>query len=158
MRYISEPGLQNNFHGEHAELLLASFYRLTGKHLIERRASASETYQALYEAPFCVVSHGLEEDPMFNYGNRCALTVFEMSWTDFTNLLSKESAQPANREDRAKVLARVSRYGFVDNYQGVRVSSSGNCFQVEDSTVWNLIDEQGVYRGQAAALYRWSPL
>ena len=158
MRTLPEPGPENHFLGQHAELLITSFQRLTGKHLIERRASDIDTYRALFEAPFCVVSHGTEAEPVFNYGNRCALNVFEMSWLDFTNLPSKESAQPANREERTKMLAQVSEYGFIDHYRGVRISASGRRFQVEDAVVWNLLDEQGIYRGQAAALFQWSDL
>jgi hypothetical protein len=56
------------------------------------------------------------------------------------------------------LLARVRKYGFIEDYKGVRVSSSGKRFLVEDSIVWNMIDENGTYRGQAAVLYKWSTL
>ncbi|MCZ6804584.1 MAG: MEKHLA domain-containing protein [Proteobacteria bacterium] len=40
----------------------------------------------------------------------------------------------------------------------VRISSTGNRFWVEDATIWNLLDEKGIYCGQAAVFYKWSDL
>jgi hypothetical protein len=93
---------------------------------------------------------------VFNYGNRAALELFEMSWRDFVALPSRESAEPVNREERRKLLDRVSSHGFVDDYRGVRISSTGRRFRIEEATVWNVLDESNVYRGQAAVIFRWS--
>ena len=112
--------------------------------------------RALYEAPYGVVSHDTSENPVFNYANRTAQRVFEMDWQTFTRLPSRKSAEPVNRAERERLLARVTREGFIDNYQGVRISATGRRFRIEDATVWNLVDEKGVYRGQAAVVYRWS--
>jgi len=112
----------------------------------------------LFEAPFCVVSHNTQADPVFNYGNKTALKLFEMSWQDFTALPSRFSAEQQNREERQRLLARVTEHGFIEDYRGVRISSSGRRFLVEDSIVWNMLDENGGYRGQAAVLYKWSEL
>lgn len=158
MKKISEPCAKNNYLGGHAELILSSFLRLTGKKLVDAKLSHIERYQALYEAPFCVVSHNTELDPIFNYANKTALQIFAMDWDQFTNLPSRLSAEQQVREEREKLLARVTQYGFIDNYKGVRVSATGQRFQVEDAVVWNLIDENECYRGQAAALFKWSVL
>ena len=150
--------MENHFCGEHAELILSSFSRLTGRSLIDSEHCDLGQYRLLYEAPFCVVSHDTNDDPVFNYGNRRALELFEMKWLDFTRLASRHSAEPQLREEREHLLARVTEYGFIENYKGIRVSSSGKRFLIEDSMVWNLIDEHGVHRGQAAVLYQWSRL
>jgi hypothetical protein len=71
---------------------------------------------------------------------------------------SRLSAEPLAREERARLLARVAARGYVDDYTGVRISSTGRRFRVRDATVWNLTDEQGYYRGQAACLRRWEPV
>jgi pimeloyl-ACP methyl ester carboxylesterase len=156
MNQENQPCKENDYFGSHAKLILSSFLRATGKNLIDNKLPEKERFRLLFEAPFCVVSHNTEDDPVFNYGNKTALELFEMNWEDFTNLPSRHSAEPQVREEREKLLARVTQNGFIDDYQGVRISSSGRRFMVEDSIVWNMIDESGVYRGQAAVLYKWS--
>jgi hypothetical protein len=155
---LIEPGPRNAYLCGHAELLIASYRRMTGKELVDRQGSREETARALFEAPYGVVSHGTGEDPVFNYGNRTALDLFEMSWRDFMALPSRESSEAVNRAERQKLLDRVGQFGFVDGYRGVRISSTGRRFRIEDTTVWNVVDERSVYRGQAAVFFRWSPL
>ena len=155
---MNEPARENGFLCEHAELLISSYRRLTGKDLVKPQRLPADAYRVLYEAPYGVVSHDIGEDPIFNYANRTAQSVFEMDWQAFTRLPSRKSAEPVNRAERERLLARVTREGFIDDYQGVRISSTGRRFRIEDATVWNLVDESGAYRGQAAVFYRWSHL
>jgi hypothetical protein len=155
---MTESGLENAFLYEHTELLISSYRRITGKELVEGRGSGEGMARALFEAPFGVVSHGLGNDPVFNYGNRAALELFEMNWLDFVALPSRESAEAVNQIERQKLLDRVSQYGFVDDYQGVRISATGRRFRIEQATVWNVVDENNVYHGQAAVIFRWSVL
>jgi hypothetical protein len=54
---------------DHSVLLLESHLRLVGRPLLGVAGSASERARALYFAPFVVLSHGTEADPIFNYGN-----------------------------------------------------------------------------------------
>jgi len=154
----SEPCIDNDYLGEQAKLILSSLFRMTGRNLVDSGLSDKDRYRSLFEAPFCVVSHNTETDPVFNYGNKVALELLEMKWDDFTKLPSRLSAEPHKTKEREKLLARVRKYGYIEDYKGVRVSSSGKRFLVEDSIVWNMIDENGTYRGQAAVLYKWSTL
>lgn len=158
MSQIPEPSSANRFSAPHTELLLSSFYRLTSKHLIDPELEATARYRALNDAPFCVVSHNTASDPIFNYANKMALQQFEMNWQGFTQMPSRHSAEPQIREERERLLKRVTEFGFIDDYQGVRISANGRRFFVEDAIVWNLIDEEGSYRGQAAVLYKWKDL
>lgn len=155
---MSEPCPENAYLCDHAELLIAGYRRITGRELVERKGSREDVARALYEAPYGVVSHGPGDDPVFNYGNRTALRLFEMCWRDFIALPSRESAEAVNRAERQKLLGRVSQSGFVDDYQGVRISSTGRRFRIEEATVWNVVDESDVYHGQAAVFFRWSEL
>ena len=140
-------------------LLLESFKRWIGRSLIEYQAEADVDFpQALFDAPFVVVSHDTSADPIFNYGNRTALHLFEMSWADFTKLPSRESAEPINRDERSRLLEAVTRQNFIDDYSGVRISASGQRFWIPRAIVWNLQDDEGVYRGQAATFSEWSLL
>lgn len=142
---------------EHVDLMLSSFKRLLGRELTSGKfSSPAERAQALYEAPFCLLSHGTEAVPIFNYGNLAAQRAFELSWEELTQMESRKSAEEITQEERDELLARVTKFGFIDDYKGVRVSSTGKRFMIEDAVVWNLIDEQGVYRGQAAALFQFT--
>ena len=150
--------IERDYFAPQAELILSSFYNVIGKHLIDPQLSKKERYKALYEAPFCVVSHDTSKDPIFNYGNKAALELFEFNWKDFTALPSRLSAESQVQEERDRLLKQVTENGFIDDYQGVRVSSSGKRFFVKQAIVWNLFDTNDIYQGQAAVLYEWHTL
>lgn len=140
----------------HAQRLCASYLRLTGRHLVD--PGAGDPVKALDGASFAVVSHGTEADPVFNYANRAALALFATDWTSFTRLPSRCSAEAAQQEAREKLLAQVAQQGFADDYCGIRIAADGRRFRIEDTTVWNVLDEDGRSVGQAARIPRWVPL
>lgn len=128
------------------------------RELVDRGGGIEAQSQRLFRAPFVVVSHADSEDPVLNYGNRQALDLWEMDWQEFTATPSRLTAEPVNRDERADMLRRVAAHGFVTDYRGVRISRTGRRFLVERATVWNVVDENGRRRGQAAAFSRWTPL
>ena len=136
-------------------LIAESYQRLLGKPLV---SASGDIALDLWQAPQVIVAHGTEDDPVFFYGNRRALDVFEMAFADFICLPSRFSAEPLLREERARLLERVSRDGYIDDYAGVRVSASGRRFRIEQAVVWNLIDAAGVCHGQAATFDHWIAL
>lgn len=142
----------------HALLLLESHFRLVGRPLLRAEVTPSERARALYLAPFVVLSHGVEADPIFCYGNQAAQSLFELEWEELVQLPSRLSAEPMNREERQRLLDSVSSRGFIDDYAGVRVSRSGRRFRIEKATVWNVIDAEGNRHGQAATFSSWTPL
>ncbi len=117
-----------------------------------------ELRQAVWQAPRVIVAHGTGADPVFFYGNRLALQLFEMNFDQFACLPSRLSAEPAAQEAREQALAKVTQQGFVDGYSGVRISSSGKRFRILNTTIWNLTDEAGGFHGQAATFADWQPL
>lgn len=132
-------------------LVVASYQQLTGKELIVDVPTGIEALRnAVWNAPRAIVAHGTEDDPIFFYGNRLAMQLFKMDFEEFTRLPSRLSAEPLAREARVKLLDQVSRQGFVDGYTGMRITKSGRRFLIAEATVWNLLDERGVYHGQAA--------
>lgn len=137
-------------------LIAASYQRLTGKPLVEDAPDDSAALGiALWQAPRAIVAHGTEPDPVFFYGNRLALQLFEMDFAAFTRLPSRHSAESLEQAARARLLERVAQQGYVEDYSGVRIASSGTRFMISDATVWNLVDEDGICRGQAAAFAEW---
>lgn len=111
--------------------------------------------QALFEAPVAIVSHGTQADPIFNYANRCALNLWELDWDTFIQMPSRLSAEPMHRDERAQMLGQLQTHGFVDNYQGIRISSQGRRFYIQQATIWNVIDDTGTRLGQAATFANW---
>lgn len=150
--------LDSPFLFAHTALLRGSYRHWTGRDLVAPELSAVEAVQALFEAPYAVVSHDTQEDPVFTYGNQLALQLFEMAWDEFTALPSRLSAEPGEQEVRARLLTQVSTQGFTHDYSGVRVSKAGRRFMIRDATVWNLIDGDGRHRGQAAVIREWQDL
>ncbi len=142
----------------HVARLRESYRRLTGRDLIAVATGAADAPALLDAAPFGVLSHGSEADPVFNYANRCALDLFGMDWAAFTRMPSRLSAQADERAQRASLLARVADAGFVDDYSGVRIAADGRRFLIEQATIWNVSDEGGKPVGQAARIGRWRDL
>lgn len=149
------PDESNDFHQAHVALLLKSYQRLLQQSLLES-SKQSAWGRLAFTANFALLSHNTDQDPLFNYANRTALDLFEFSWDELIGLPSRLSAEPVNQQERERLLARVTTQGFIDDYAGVRISKTGRRFRIQGAVVWNVIDEQGVYRGQAAWFKDWA--
>ena len=135
------------------DLLTSSYRRITGKDLVPPELTRQEGIRWLYEdAPFGLLAHDTAPDPVFVYGNKNAQRRFEYSWDELTALPSRLSAEAPERAARENFLRQVAEKGYVDNYEGIRISKSGKRFPIANVTVWQLIDADGVIRGQAARL------
>lgn len=144
------PAEKNNFLVEHVVDIRNSYRQLLSKDLIPGLQSDQEFSRQLFYAPFAVVSHDTASDPIFNYANLKALELFELSWDDFICLPSRLSAEPVNQAERERLLAQVTANGYIDHYEGVRISSTGKRFKISNAVVWNLTDKNQNYKGQAA--------
>jgi hypothetical protein len=149
------PSESNDFLADHSGLLRRSFRRLTGRDLIDHGLANRDAALALFEAPFVLLSHDTQTDPVLTYGNRAALALFGLDWSQLTAMPSRYTAEAPDRAERERLLRQVAARGFVDDYRGVRVAASGRRFLIERACVWNLVDESGVYRGQAATFADW---
>lgn len=119
---------------------------------------AGDIAAKLWEVPMVVLAHATEQDPIFFYANRAALALFEVAAQQIIRMPSRLSAEPVEQADRARFMARVTKYNFIADYSGVRISQGGRRFRIERATVWNLIDLQGRMHGQAACFDEWTPL
>ncbi|MBX3318783.1 MAG: MEKHLA domain-containing protein [Nitrospira sp.] len=138
--------------------LLDSYHHWTGRELIERVGETERQARMLFEVPFVVVSHGNEPDPILNYGNQRALDLWELSWDQFTQTPSRLTAEPDDRDERERMLHRAKSDGYCDGYRGVRISSTGRRFLVEQALIWTIIDSSERPIGQAATFSHWSTL
>jgi hypothetical protein len=132
------------------DLLTGSYFRLLNKPL--EAPSASWLY---HDAPFVVLAHNTDPDPHFVYANKAAQACFGYDWDEFTTLPSRLSAEPGLREERQAALEKVTRDGFIADYGGIRIAKSGRRFRISNAVVWQLIDEDGILRGQAATFSNW---
>lgn len=148
---------QQDFIIQHTQILLDSFERYLKRPLIQRE-NALKDAENLFKADFVVASHGTQSDPILNYGNQTALDLWSLSFEEFTRLASRYTAEPVHQSERAAMLQRGREFGFIDNYQGVRISSSGKRFKIEQAIIWNLVDNAGNPYGQAATFSHWTGL
>jgi hypothetical protein len=146
---------QNDCIIAHTQILARSLKHWTGRDLLPGNFSPPELAEKIFHAPFVLVSHGTEADPILNYGNAAALALWKMSWEELTRTPSRLTAEAPNREERAKLLATVTRCGFIDDYSGVRISKSGRRFKISRATVWNLLSDDNQPCGQAAMFAQW---
>jgi hypothetical protein len=135
--------------------LVSSYRQWLGRDLIALHEDDRLLAQRLFKAPFVVVSHGMQADPILNYGNLTALELWEMDWSQFTQTPSRQTAEPVHRDERATMLAQLNAQGYIDNYQGIRISSRGRRFRIEQAIVWNVVDADGARLGQAATFAQW---
>ncbi|MBI3307486.1 MAG: MEKHLA domain-containing protein [Candidatus Omnitrophica bacterium] len=130
-------------------LILSSYRHSKGKSLWPEDKPDEILAKEIFFAPFVLASAGTENDPVLNYGNQKALELWEMDWDTFTRTPGQNTAEPAERDERARFLETVKKQGYVDDYRGIRISSKGKRFEILKATVWNLRDEKGRHAGQA---------
>lgn len=138
-----------------SQILLNSYEKRLKQPLIEKDEPLVQA-KALFFAPFIVVSHGTQNDPILNYGNQMALKLWEMTWDELIAMPSRLTAEPIARQEREKMLALAARQGYIDNYSGIRIAKSGKRFLIEEAIIWNLTDPQEQACGQAATFSKWS--
>lgn len=150
--------LNADFYIRHGEILLRSYENLIGSELIGTKSDNTAGIIRIWDAPFAVVSHGKENDPIFNFGNKVALELFELEFDEFIKMQSRKSAEEVEQRERDRLLAEVTKRGYIKNYSGVRISATGKRFAIEKAVIWNLRDLKGKYRGQAAMFKDWKYL
>ena len=155
---MHEPNESNDFQADHAWLLLDSYRRLTGRNLLPPGRSAEAMARDPYFAPFVVLSHDTAADPVFTYANLTAQRIFAMCWREIVGLHSRFSAEPMAREERQRLLELVASQGYMDDYRGVRIASTGKRFEIGHATIWNLIGISGERLGQGATFAEWRDL
>lgn len=139
-----------------SDLIISSYRRIVGQALLPRDVPKAAQSNWLYKsAPFCVLAHNHDSDPLFIYANETAQRCFEYSLAEFLTLPSRLSAEAPDRVERQRLLDAVTKNGFATGYTGLRVAKSGRRFWIENGIVWQLTDDQGAIYGQAATFNHW---
>ncbi|WP_158896528.1 MULTISPECIES: MEKHLA domain-containing protein [unclassified Pseudomonas] len=104
-------------------------------------------------APYALLAHGTEGDPLFCYANGQALICFGYPRAEFIGMPSRFSASPKDRDERQRLMEAVGRQGYACGYEGWRVDKAGEAFRIHAGVVWNLLDVDGQRLGQAALFW-----
>ncbi len=155
---MDRPTSDNRFQADHAALLLHSYETALGRPLLTSTGGPIATAEALYHAPFVVLSHDGAKDPVFTYGNQRAQDLWDTTWEALTQMPSRLSAEADERDARAKMLASLNEQGYLDNYTGIRISTTGRRFFIKQAVIWTLWDDAGRQVGQAATFSETEPL
>lgn len=150
---MQEPSLDNGFQAAHAALLAESFAKLTGRDL-----HTDCNAEALYHAPFPILSHDGGADPVLTYGNLAAQKLWEMGWEQLTQMPSRLTAEPQHRATRAEMFERMRQSGVIDDYAGIRISATGKRFEIRGAVIWALVDDTGIKQGEAAMFQQYQYL
>ncbi|NNE37679.1 MAG: MEKHLA domain-containing protein [Gammaproteobacteria bacterium] len=152
------PCKDNDYLSRHIQLLRFSHKKITGQDMVNVSLSEVEAAKKVYYSPSVVLSHDTQTDPVLNYVNQAGLKLFELDWSQMLTMPSRLTAEPMERGERQALLDKVSGQGYINDYTGVRISSTGRRFKIENATVWNLVDTSDNYRGQAAMFRNWEYL
>ena len=152
--YLSTPVIMQNL------LLIESYYRKVGKPLFEQEVEISDVAQVLWDCPYPVLAHdAATEDPgpIFVYANKAGLDLFEAEWEHLIGTPSTKSAEPITdiQEDRAAALASAMQNGYIDDYEGNRISFKGTKFRISGATLFNVEAPSGERVGQAVVIRGW---
>lgn len=140
-------------------IIARSFHHWLGRPLLENLPTdLMAQAEQLYHADWVIVSHNSADDPCLNYANQLALQLWEATPEQLIGMPSRLTAEPMHRDERARMLAQTSEKGYFDRYQGIRISTKGKRFLIENAIVWNLLHPDGSPAGQAAAFHQWSPV
>lgn len=138
--------------------IIRSYRQILGRDLWPSEREPEALVKEIFHAPFVLCSAGAEADPILNYANAQALSLWEMNWDEFTRTPGRLTAQAPERQAREHFLKTVREQGFIDNYCGIRISKTGRLFEIRGASVWNVLDEEGSYAGQAASFSEWKEL
>lgn len=151
---ISSPWQQEKVI-KRTQLILSSFEHWLGHSLFEHfgitdvKTNFLDVSKQLFEADFIVASHGTQRDPIFNYGNQKALDIWELTWDEFVETPSRKTAEAIEQKERDRLLAQTTEKGFC-YFSTIRITKTGKRFKINNGIVWNVIDAQQTYQGQAA--------
>jgi hypothetical protein len=145
--------LHQDFILNQTERILSSYRHWVNKDLLPLSGDALLDARNVFQGPLVILS--ADTNNILNYGNQAALQLWQMDWPTFVHTPSQQTAEPEQRQARQALLQQVREKGYMDNYEGIRISSQGARFRIQGATVWNLLDRDGTYAGQAAAFSSW---
>ena len=143
---------------KHCQLVANSYRYWTGKEIVENISNEEDLSFQMYHAPFVILSHGKEDDPVFNYGNLKSQELWEVSWENLVGMPSRYSAEPMEEARRWELIKLGRERGVSYIEKALRISTLGNRFYILNVLLFNLINEDEEFCGQAAIFKDWEIL
>ncbi len=137
--------------------IINSFSHWFKKDLINTNGTDLEIAERLFKADVAVLSHTNQQEPIYNYGNGLALQFWELNWESLIKLPSRSTAEAIVQKERDRILQSCKNNGF-STWEGVRISSTGKRYLITNGLLWNLLDENNQFCGQAATYNQWKLL
>lgn len=150
---------------KHVRCLDRSLLNLTGHGVCERMnvqtlhdSKDLDIYESIIKNErYVLISHGAQDDPIYNFGNLASVQAFARSWNDLTSIPSRLSVVSESYDEacRNELLHNVTKCGFFDGYLGgYRTRGDGKFIKINELCFWNCYDDDGDYIGQAALFDR----
>src|SRR5512135_1453726 len=95
-----EPGSANHYLAAHVERLLVSLRHWTERYLVDPKLTIEEQARIIFHAPFVLLSHNTDAEPILNYANRRGLELFDLTWQELVVTPSRQTAEPVHRAER----------------------------------------------------------
>ncbi|MBO9703601.1 MAG: MEKHLA domain-containing protein [Sporocytophaga sp.] len=140
---------------KHCKLIAKNYKFWTGKELFEEKLHESELSEKMYNAPFVILSHGTQADPIYNYVNLKAQELWEYTWDEMIKLPSRRSAGTNETAQRLELIKEGQEKGITFTEKALRESCSGKKFYIKNVVLFNLLGEGGEYEGQCAIYNDW---
>ena len=150
MKKTGLPCGENSYLKDYIYLITNSLKKLANIEIVDSSLSLEEQAKQVFNSEYVLLAHNASNEPIFNYANQTALSLFEMPWEEFTNMPSKYSAETDERGKREKFIADVAEKGYSKNYSGIRISKTGRRFEIKNVILWNVYDSENNRIGQAA--------
>jgi hypothetical protein len=132
-----------------------SLQNLTGVSLLDRMEGVETISQVHSNERYSVLSHDIEDDPVYCYFNAGSLLSFEYPPEEVYELPSRHSAPDGPvRSGRQALMQTVVNEGVWTFPTAIRQTKSGRQFQLQDVILWNVYNHEDVRVGQTALFDR----
>lgn len=157
----------------HVQLLDQSLRRWTGRGIMDRIPNSitsrdDDLDSILTSSRYALYSHGVLTPDMIdgaviNFGNFAALSTFGLTWKQFVQIPCCRMAPPGFHQNNlgqtleqlelaAQTQPEEKSHQVIERYSGLRSAlgeEQQTTFRVRDAVIWNVIDNEGKYYGQA---------
>jgi len=129
------------------------YQKVSGKPLPGPQTLSDRLWWLHHQAPYSILAHNADNDPLFIYANLCALTCFDYSREALLQLPSRLSVAAFAQPERQRLLDGLANKGIVYGYSGVRITREGKSFNIYNGAIWQLRNNEGKLWGQAALFW-----
>ena len=99
---------------------------------------------------FGILSHGTQEDPIYNYGNQASLILFDQTLENLCKTPSRYSTVESLMDDREQLIQQINDAGYGTISDAVRTTTKGKLFVIQTIWIWHVYHPDGRRIGLAA--------